>query len=67
MPSTRKISLRIAAAAGVLFLTAVKLSAAAPSPDNAPVPSSVQAWVGARIIDGTGRPVPSMMRAPTQA
>jgi len=56
MPSTRKISLRIAAAAGVLFLTAVKLSAAAPSPDNAPVPSSVQAWVGARIIDGTGRP-----------
>lgn len=56
MPSTRKIPARMAATAGALLLTAFNLSAAGPSPDNTPVPSSVQAWVGARIIDGTGKP-----------
>src|SRR4029077_4580489 len=56
MPSTRKISLLVAVTAGALFLTAFNLSAAAPSPDDAPVPNLVQAWVGARIIDGTGKP-----------
>jgi imidazolonepropionase-like amidohydrolase len=56
MPSTRKISLRVAATAGALLLTAFNLSAAEPSPDEAPVPNLVQAWVGARIIDGTGKP-----------
>jgi imidazolonepropionase-like amidohydrolase len=56
MPSTRKISLRIAVTAGALLLTAFNLSSAGPSPDNVPVPNSIQAWVGARIIDGTGKP-----------
>ncbi len=56
MPSTRKISLHIAAIAGVLLFTAFNLSAAQLGPDNDPVPNSVQAWVGARIIDGTGKP-----------
>ena len=56
MPSTRKISLLVAVTAGALFLAAFNLSAAAPSPDDAPVPNLVQAWVGARIIDGTGKP-----------
>jgi imidazolonepropionase-like amidohydrolase len=56
MPSTRKISLRLIAAAGALLLTAFNLSAAEPGPGNAPVLTSVQAWVGARIIDGTGKP-----------
>jgi imidazolonepropionase-like amidohydrolase len=56
MPSTRKISLLVAVTAGALLLTAFNLSAAAPSPDDAPVPNLVQAWVGARIIDGTGKP-----------
>jgi imidazolonepropionase-like amidohydrolase len=44
------------AAVGALLLTAFDLSAAEPSPDDAPAPNLVQAWVGARIIDGTGRP-----------
>jgi imidazolonepropionase-like amidohydrolase len=56
MPSTRKASLRIAVTAGALLLSALNLSAAGPRPDNAPIPNSVQAWVGARIIDGTGKP-----------
>jgi len=56
MPSTRKISLLVAVTAGALLLTAFNLSAAAPSPDDASVPHLVQAWVGARIIDGTGKP-----------
>jgi len=56
MPSTRKISLLVAVTAGALLLTAFNLSAAAPSPDDASVPNLVQAWVGARIIDGTGKP-----------
>ena len=56
MPSTRKICLRLAAIASALLTTTFNLSAAGPTPDNAPVPNSVQAWVGARIIDGTGKP-----------
>jgi imidazolonepropionase-like amidohydrolase len=56
MPSTRKISLLVAVTAGALLLRAFNLSAAAPSPDDASVPNLVQAWVGARIIDGTGKP-----------
>jgi imidazolonepropionase-like amidohydrolase len=56
MLSTRKTCLRIMAAVGALVLTAFDLSAAEPSPDDAPAPNLVQAWVGARIIDGTGRP-----------
>jgi imidazolonepropionase-like amidohydrolase len=56
MPSTRKISWLVAVTAGALLLTAFNLSAAAPRPDDASVPNLVQAWVGARIIDGTGKP-----------
>ncbi len=56
MPSTRKVSLRIPVTAGALLLSALNLSAARPRPDSAPIPNSVQAWVGARIIDGTGKP-----------
>lgn len=56
MPSTRKISWLVAVTAGALLLTAFNLSAAPPSPDGAPVPNLVHAWVGARIIDGTGKP-----------
>jgi len=56
MPSTRKVSLPIAVTAGALLLSAFNLSAAGARPNNAPIPNSVQAWVGARIIDGTGKP-----------
>jgi imidazolonepropionase-like amidohydrolase len=56
MPSTRKVSLRIAVTAGALLVSAFNLSAAEPRPDNPPIPNSVRAWVGARIIDGTGKP-----------
>jgi imidazolonepropionase-like amidohydrolase len=56
MPSTRKISVLVAVTAGALLLIAFNLSATAPRPDDAPVPNLVQAWVGARIIDGTGKP-----------
>jgi len=56
MRSTRKISLLVAVTAGALLLTVFNLSAAAPGPDDASVPHLVQAWVGARIIDGTGKP-----------
>jgi len=59
MRSTRrKTPLRIAVVAGAILLpiSAFNLSAAKPSPDNAPTPNGVQAWVGARIIDGTGKP-----------
>jgi imidazolonepropionase-like amidohydrolase len=53
MPSTKKISLAIA---GAILLSAFNLSAARPNPDAQPDPNSLQAWVGARIIDGTGKP-----------
>ena len=56
MPSKRKISLLVAVTAGALLLIAFNLSATAPRPDDAPVANLVQAWVGARIIDGTGKP-----------
>jgi imidazolonepropionase-like amidohydrolase len=56
MPSTRKISVLVAVTAGALLLIAFNLSATAPRPDEAPVANLVQAWVGARIIDGTGKP-----------
>lgn len=58
MPATEKIRLRavVLTVAVVLFVRAFALSAAGPNPDNPPVPAGVQAWVGARIIDGTGKP-----------
>jgi cytosine/adenosine deaminase-related metal-dependent hydrolase len=56
MPSTRKVPLRFVVIAGAILLSTFTLSAAGPNPDSAPVPNRVQAWVGARIIDGTGKP-----------
>jgi imidazolonepropionase-like amidohydrolase len=56
MLSTRKIPFRVVVAASAILLSAFKLSAAGPSSDSTPVPNSAQAWVGARIIDGTGKP-----------
>jgi imidazolonepropionase-like amidohydrolase len=53
MPSTKKISVVIA---GAILLSAFNLSAARPNPDAQPDPNRLQAWVGARIIDGTGKP-----------
>jgi imidazolonepropionase-like amidohydrolase len=54
--STKKFSLA-AGIAGALVLTAMSNnSAAAPKEDHAPATSVVQAWVGARIIDGSGKP-----------
>ena len=54
--STKKFSLA-AGIAGALFLTAISNnSAAASKEDHAPTTALVQAWVGARIIDGTGKP-----------
>ena len=52
MPSTKK-TLRVAAvlAAVILFFTPCKLGAAGNGPN-----AGVQAWTGARIIDGTGKP-----------
>jgi imidazolonepropionase-like amidohydrolase len=52
MPSPKKTVLRIAALAGALLLSTVHSFAA----ENPPAPSVVQAWVGARVIDGTGKP-----------
>lgn len=56
MPSTKEISLRVAAIVGAILLNAFSISAAGPTPDNEPAANRVQAWVGARIIDGTGKP-----------
>ena len=56
MPSTKEISLRVAAIVGAILLNAFSISAAGPTPDNEPAANRVQAWVGARIIEGTGKP-----------
>jgi hypothetical protein len=54
--STRKIPLPAAVIAGAILLGAFNLSAASPNPNSESASTSVQAWVGARIIDGTGKP-----------
>jgi imidazolonepropionase-like amidohydrolase len=56
MPSTKEISLRVAAIVGAILLNAFSISAAGPTPDSEPAANRVQAWVGARIIEGTGKP-----------
>jgi imidazolonepropionase-like amidohydrolase len=55
MPSTKNIRLRVAVVAAALLLATFNLSAAGSHPDSEPTLNSVQAWVGARIIDGTGK------------
>ena len=56
MNLTRKIRMRIAPLAGAILLMALNLSAAGPKADAETATDQGQAWVGARIIDGTGRP-----------
>jgi imidazolonepropionase-like amidohydrolase len=51
---SRKNCFRLAAIAAVVLLHTLNLSAADPKPDSGS--AAVQAWVGARIIDGTGKP-----------
>lgn len=51
-----KISMCAAAVVGAILLISLDLSAAGPTTDNQPASTGVQAWVGARIIDGTGKP-----------
>ena len=56
MPSTRKSPLAAACVAGAVLLSTLSPSAASAKPDGSPAATSVQVWVGARIIDGTGKP-----------
>src|SRR5260370_25237237 len=57
MKATRNSCMCLAGLAGALLsLCAVNIVEGAPKEDSAPNTSSVQAWVGARIIDGTGKP-----------
>jgi imidazolonepropionase-like amidohydrolase len=54
MNLSRKNCFPFAGIAGVILLNALNLFAAGPKPDGGSGP--VQAWVGARVIDGTGKP-----------
>jgi imidazolonepropionase-like amidohydrolase len=55
MKSIKNNCLHVAGIAGaILLLTTVNISAA--GQDSTPTTPSAQAWVGARIIDGTGKP-----------
>jgi imidazolonepropionase-like amidohydrolase len=54
MNLSRKNCFPFAGIAGVILLNALNLFAAGPKPDGGSAP--VQAWVGARVIDGTGKP-----------
>jgi len=56
MNLARKIRMRVAPLAGAILLMALNLSAAGPKADAETATDRGQAWVGARIIDGTGRP-----------
>jgi imidazolonepropionase-like amidohydrolase len=61
MSSPRKICPGAVAIAGILLLalttpTAPNIFAAEPKPESGPTTPGVQAWVGARIIDGSGKP-----------
>jgi len=55
MKSSKNNCLHVAGIAGaILLLTTLNISAA--GQDSTPTTPSAQAWVGARIIDGTGKP-----------
>lgn len=56
MNFTRKMSPRAAVLAGLALLMALHAFAAGPPPGSPPPVTHEQAWVGARIIDGTGKP-----------
>ena len=56
MPSTKNIAFLVTDIVGAILITAgFSTSAAGQKQEGAPVISSVQAWVGARVIDGTGK------------
>ncbi|MGA8154573.1 MAG: amidohydrolase family protein [Terriglobales bacterium] len=56
MNSTRKTCLRPAVLAGTIFLSTLNLFAAPPPQDASSPTDRAQAWVGARILDGSGKP-----------
>jgi imidazolonepropionase-like amidohydrolase len=56
MNSIGKRSTRVAGLGGVILLSAVTIFAAGPRQGNETGVPSAQAWAGARIIDGTGKP-----------
>jgi imidazolonepropionase-like amidohydrolase len=56
MNFTRHSCRRALAIAGVVVLIALNISAAEPKQESSATTGSVQAWVGARIIDGSGKP-----------
>jgi len=55
MNFTTKLSVR-SVVAGLFFLMPWRTVAANPQPTSLPPDHAAQAWVGARIIDGTGKP-----------
>jgi imidazolonepropionase-like amidohydrolase len=56
MNSTENFCIRAAASAGIFLIGSLNVFAAGPTQQSEPITHSVQAWVGARIIDGTGKP-----------
>ena len=57
MASLKMIPIHVSPlAVAVLFLMLFRLNAAGQAPESGQVTSGAQAWVGARIIDGTGKP-----------
>jgi len=56
MNSTRKTCIRAAVLSGVVFLTTLNIFAAGPQPDSPQPADRAQAWIGARVIDGSGKP-----------
>ncbi|MCU1297797.1 MAG: hypothetical protein JWO91_2075 [Acidobacteriaceae bacterium] len=56
MNSTKKFWMRSVATLGIFLLGSLNVFAASPEQEGEPVTHNVRAWVGARIIDGTGKP-----------
>jgi imidazolonepropionase-like amidohydrolase len=56
MNSTENFCIRAAASAGIFLIGSLNVFAAGPTQQSEPITHSLQAWVGARIIDGTGKP-----------
>lgn len=56
MNSTEKTWIRTTLLTGIVLLAALNLLAAGPQTDSPPPADRAQAWVGARVIDGSGRP-----------
>ncbi len=56
MNSTENFCIRAVASAGIFLIGSLNVFAAGPTQQSESITHSVQAWVGARIIDGTGKP-----------